>query len=322
MATVSRPAVGNDGFDENDWLTYFNSGDGIVDDYLGGGVSGFALTRVDASNVARFAPHEAGARIDGYRLQVTSQTDLAISTTAATYRILVKYDPALNVADGSGNANPAGPCSLVVLTGTPPTGGGEKYLLLYEIIRAAGQALSVATVIDYRRWVGPSISWAWGVPSPPVGAALYPRGTLRYDAAFDRLMVRELSPAGTSLIWRAVGTTDPLPFPAAAGIGPAHILAEYWMGPGRTIHLTGTVDKNNGSKLGSATAVVTLGTLPVGFRPADSRHFVVFSQGNADGIARLIVAATGVVTLRTGTGAEDIDWLALDGVTFKAADPT
>lgn len=321
MATASWPAVGTGGFSEADWAKYFDSPDGVVEDTMAGGVKALELSRIDASNTARIGIGKA--RLDGYILEVTANEDLSCPNPGSTtvYQILVKYNPTLNVAGGGGAADPLGPCRLVILTGTPPTASGETYLLLYTITRNAGQALSAATVVDYRRWIGHSIIWPASQSAAPVGSSNnYPRGTFRYDSTNDRAMIREINAAGTALVWKEIGVIAPVAFPMASGLSAVVATPPqpplYYMSPGRIVHMQGTVRRANGTNL-STGSVVTLGTLPSGFRPDSDVAFAVRTAG--DILAFVVVNSSGAVDVRPSNGQPNVGYVHLDGVSFRAA---
>ena len=161
MTTISYPTFGDGGFGIEKWAEFFEGFNGILNDYTG---NSFNLTRIDASNTARIAPGQV--RVGGYVLEVTANDDLVVSTSAATYYIWAMYDPTLNVALPGGAADPAGPCRLGISTGAPSTGGGKVYSLLYQIVRGASQALTAATVKDFRTWQGPTLHIPAGTTIP------------------------------------------------------------------------------------------------------------------------------------------------------------
>jgi hypothetical protein len=152
MTTISYPAKGTGGFTISQWTEVWEDSNGVINDYTGNSCS---LTRNDASNLAQIGVGQV--RVGGYILEITATHDLTVSTSAATYYIWACYDPALNVAGGGGAASAAGPCTLGISSGAPSTSGGKIYTLLYQIVRGASQALSAATVKDFRAWVGPQL---------------------------------------------------------------------------------------------------------------------------------------------------------------------
>lgn len=310
MATTSYPAVGNGGLTETEWIYMHDAEDGIFEEY---GSASLGLTRINTGNICRVAT--GSVRVNGYELRVTADEDLTCPTGAATYYIAAKYDPALNVADGSGNAATLGPCRLVIGS-TLATGGGESYVLLYEIVRAAGQNLTDATLVDHRKWVSlVNVDWPWSTPNPPVGNLNRPRGSLRYDGTYDRLLVRTL--VGSSLGWKEIGRVDPTTFPLASGLSGHNASPQYYTTAGRQVHLQGDVDRSSGANLGTGSSV-TLGTMPVGLRPGATRGFVVKAFGNSTGTGRVEVTASGAVNLLSGAGQENIVWANLDGISYLA----
>jgi hypothetical protein len=163
MTTVSYPAVGNGGLNDAQWSILYGGEDGIYNDFTANG-NAFELQLISASNIARIlaptVPTGATApviKVNGYGLQVTANEDFTVPNpaTTTTYSLYAQYDPALNVADGSGNANPLGPVRLLFSAGDPDTSGGKQSFVLYTIRRQPGQALSAITPSDYRQWVGP-----------------------------------------------------------------------------------------------------------------------------------------------------------------------
>ena len=322
MTTISHPAKGNNGFTEAGWASLFGAIDGIYDDRRQDGQYAFHLTRINASNIARIRAHPAGALVNGYRLEVTVDHDLPVPTSAGTYRIYVRYDPALNVADGSGNASTQGPCRLVLLSGTgaPDSSGGEKYLHLWTIVRAASQQLTDATVVDLRSWVGTVSS---GAETPPFGeGSTAPRGSFRFKRfeAGSLIEVREHDSELDALVWMEVGAAKQenggadLPVPAAMTGG-----AYYYLGPNNHVHLRGEIRRANGQKLAiSASADVLLATLPNGYRPGTTYKVMAYSGGNAGGIARIWIDTNGEIRLKPGLSSADVDFVNLDMIpSFK-----
>lgn len=208
MTTVSYPTRGTGGLDVADWTEHLQAGDGIVNDLTGTACS---ITRVDASNLAQIGVGQI--RVGGYILEITATHDLTVSTSAATYYIWAKYDPAANAPDGGGAGTAAGPCSLGISSGAPSTAGGVIYTLLYQIVRGASQALTAATLKDYRVWVGPTIHipTATTLPAelqtdpegPVTGFGPYPVGATLHHGITEYVHVKSTS----GLKWEATTTT-------------------------------------------------------------------------------------------------------------------
>lgn len=279
MTTISYPAKGTGGFPIDKWTEVFEGENGILNDYDG---TSCALTRIDAGEIARISPGQV--RVGGYVLQVTANHDLTVSTSAATYYIWACYDPALNVGTV---ASSAGPCTLGISSGAPSTSGGKIYTLLYQIVRGAAQALTAATVREFRLWQGPTlhIPEASTVPSEfltdpiswPVGAGPYPVGTQlawgsreRYTLVkstsgvkFDRGGWTTLSPQPTM----GSGFTDRISFGGS--------FKYRWLGRNQ-VWLRGAVNNNvarTANSNGNLSPDVTIATgLPTAIRPTDGNY--------------------------------------------------
>lgn len=312
MTTNSWPAAGNNGLTTAEWIRMFDSPDGIVEDYTGNSMS---LSIVSSTNTVTVGT--GIVRIQGYYLEVTAAESFTVPTTAATYTVAVCYDPTLNVADGSGNASTLGPCRLVFFAGAQDTTGGKVYYVLYQGVRAAAQALSGVVWADYRTWSGASVEWPYTQASPPFGvnaAGSFPRGSIRYDAANDRALVRTM--VAGSLVWKEIGATDFTPFPLASSIVANGSAPQYYVSPGRMVQLVGDVKRSSGT-LGTGSQV-TVGTMPAGFRPGAVRGYVCKSFGNPNGTARVEVTPTGAVNLLSGASQETITVLNIDGISYRS----
>lgn len=314
--TTSYPAVGVGGLNETEWAEMNNAPDGIVEDYAG---NAFGLSRL--TNVARITPATTGAtlcRVNGYQLKISGNEDLtcaAVTTGSKTYIIAVQYDPALNVADGSGNATALGPCRLIITDAALDTTGGKKYFVLYSFVRSAGQAMTDVTIADHRKWSGPIIEWSTAQGNPPAGGeANFPRGSVRWDANREAFLIRTMKDDQSALEWRLWQPTDPLPFPAPGALVALDAPAEMWKN-GNVVHLRGTLRRSSGANLNTGAEVV-LGTLPVGWRPVRIHRFACLGSGpNFLGVK---VTSDGVVTMYDPVGSVSVAYVQLDTISFRA----
>lgn len=319
MTTTSAPAKGTGGFSVSDWAEFFDSSDGIVNDYSATGA--FPLNRINAGNIARIGASAAGVRTNGYTLKVTVNHDLTVPTDAGTYYIAAMYDPDLNVAGGGGvAATPDGPCRLVI-DDTLDTAGGEAYTLLYGITRAASQNLSAASLIDYRRWIGPTVVIDENILNATVtGWGPWPRGTIAIVMSgshrIERYIRWPVTAGGVTLQWVPLSSVL-LPFPANAPLASAGQAFTMSMEDGR-VFLAGSLKRSNNTVLSSGSDV-NLGTLTAGWRPGTKSYFTVFAKPpSGRTVATIdIDPATGVVTMH-GPSSGSIDWVALDGINFRA----
>lgn len=309
MTTVSYPAVGKNGFTETAWAKYFGSRDGVVE----GGSTSLNLALIDSGNICRIAA--GSASVNGFRLDVTADHDLICPTTAGTYYIGVLYDPALNVADGAGDADPDGPCQLVLVP-TVDTTGGKAFLLLYSFSRASGQALSAVTVRDDRHWLGGTVDWANSMTNPPVGEVATPRGTVRFAYDVRKLFVRTLNATGV-LAWLDLLNDGPFTFPSPSSLvsrDAAPSAVQYFRYAGCMVKLRGSLKRSSGSNLSTGNDV-TLGTMPVGYRPAFTERFPCKTSGTG-GQVEVRVENTGAVVM-TDNG-DSFTWVNLSPVSYRA----
>jgi hypothetical protein len=311
MTTTSYPAVGDDGFDEDEWSSYFAGEDGIMNDFSG---TSLVLTRINVGEIARYSPGKV--RIGGYILDVTADHDLTVDTAAATYYTWACYDPALNVADGGGDADPDGPCYLGISSGLPSTAGGKQYVIIDKIVRAASQALTATTRTGYRRFVSTAVEMALARPIEACESD-YPRGTVRYDKTSNQLYVRTTNAASDGLEWVAVGgdsTSAAIAFPASAGLVAFDVAPQY-IKEGNWVHLRGNLKRAAGGNLNTGSTVI-LGTLPDGSRPLAAHRFMC--QGGAGGMAvGVSVTPTGSVTMSDPYSTVNATYISLDGVSFR-----
>ncbi len=317
MTTNSYPAVGKNGFTEVDWSAFFNAHDGVVESYTNEGFT-LALTRPNDTTIRIGL---GSARLNGFQLDVTDPQDLNCPTvtTATTYYVGVQYDPALNVADGDGNANAIGPCRLIITTTVDAT-GGKSFLLLYSFTRAANQALSTVVITPHLKYQGgPSVDWPQSLGDPPVGQFAQPRGTLRYANDTKQILVRTVDDSGT-LSWNNAFNFGPFPLPLAsslvaqAGTGTTPQYVRY---SGNRISFEGRVARSNGNRLSTGSTVV-LGTMPAGQRPQFVQSFICRCSGvgnqvevriNADGTTNGQILMT--------DPADPCDWVDLSGIDYR-----
>jgi len=312
MTTISYPAKGTGGFPIDKWTEVFEGENGILNDYDG---TSCALTRIDAGEIARISPGQV--RVGGYVLQVTANHDLTVSTTAATYYIWACYDPALNVGTV---ASAAGPCTLGISSGAPSTSGGKVYTLLYQIVRSAAQALTAATVREFRLWQGPTlhIPGASTIPSElltdpitwPTGAGPYPIGTQLAWGSRQR--------------YTLIKSTSGLKFEADGGgwknFSPALTLATGWTNkvrekykllPGNKVAIDIEVDKsgstitaNSGGNLSPDVDITT--NWPSSLLPAADRYVHVHRPGVITYWGRIDVGTTRFVLTHLQMPSEDV----------------
>jgi hypothetical protein len=318
MPTTSYPAVGVGGLSEAQWAQMYDCPDGIVNDYTG---TSLELTIVSASNVARISP--GIVCVNGFYLEVTAAEDLAVPTTAGTYNIAAMYDPALNVADGAGNAATLGPCRLVISTSLDTT-GNKRYVLLYQITRTTGQALSAATITALRPFVGATLSMerlptqARSFPEAPLVGFTHPLGTTIYESSTGDLW-RKLRNTNGVIYWDATSIDLLTAFPAGAGLvaAAADEPARYYTTNSRSIiRFEGTLRRNTGTL--TTGGDVPLGTMPVGFRPITQQRWPCTVKPTAGGwgIANVTVqASNGAVTMYNP--GVSLDWIDLSGVSYR-----
>jgi hypothetical protein len=252
MTYDSYPVQGSGGMSIGEWTTEWGGQNGIINDLTG---TSLALTRIDAGNIARIAPGQV--RVGGYVLDVTANHDLTVSTTAATYHIWACYDPALNVAAGA-------PCVLNISSGAPSTAGNKIYQLLYTITRGASQALTAATVTDYRVWTGPTLHMPStsaipaGILTDPVTAITgftFPVGSrLIYGDGSEYTLIKSTSGlkwAGGYTSWTPTFVTGP----TSVGSG---IRQGFYEKVGKTVHAEFRVELGSGFTYTSGTTELTL----------------------------------------------------------------
>jgi hypothetical protein len=302
---------------ETDWLNMFAQPDGIINDTTATGA--LALSRIDAGNIARIGV--GSLRLNGYTLEVTAAEDLTVSTAAGTYLIAVKYDPALNVPDGAGAASDLGPCRLVIGTSFS-TAAGEAYAVLYQITRAASQALTAATVVDNRRWTGP-MNVMPALPSATISPAqLFARGSVMVETDADatagriKMSMRLPNAAGSALAWRPLTEMAEQAFPAAGTLVAFDAPARMELENGR-VFLHGTLKRSSGAL--ATGNEVTLGTLPAGWRPPYYTRFMCWGYSTTSNpvIAPVKVIPGGAVIMYDSP--TNVDWIDLSVINFKVA---
>lgn len=273
--TTSYPAVGNGGLTEVQWAEMWDSPDAVID-YTG---TAFNLTVL--TDAVRLTP--GLGVVNGYRLKTTGNIDLpspAPGSGSLSYVVAIMYDPALNVADGSGNADPSGPCRLIITDAALDTSTGQKYLVLYTFPRLAGQAMSSVTINDNRHYSGPSVEWSTSQPGGG-GEGAFPRGSLRWDPARNAILIRTLNQARTALEWKRYGPGDTVAFAAAGGLVAFGSPAEYYV-DGADVQLLGSLKRSSNAVLSTGNDVI-LGTMPStsawgDLRPSRTTAYVCYGR--------------------------------------------
>lgn len=327
MTTVSYPAVGDEGYSADQWQAQFGSFDGIIDDQGGA----FSVTVNDGANTLTVAPGKV--QVAGYVLEVTVAEVLTVSTAAATYWVVAKYDPALNVADGGGDADPLGPCRLQLVSGTPSTSGGKAYVTICKFTRVTSQLLSDAFAGREDRRFRNSPQWQGFelqsntrgyLETRPIGARFHEQSTGN-DYVYERI------PGDTDPSWRNVSRPVSQALPCPASLVAQDAAPTFLTYPDGHIQGKGTLKRSSGSPLNNGSDV-KLATFAVGARPAGYRR-VVFFATYADGTRGSVwgfIESTGDLWLyeasvpyatpwASGTAAtvkKQIAFIALDAMTF------
>lgn len=148
--------------------------DGIVGDTNG---SAYALTLSTTDNTASLGPGNSVSGGFGHSASGATQIPGGIpavvgSNTTRTDIIAIQYDPSdstdpfpcqiQRVAGVEGGSAP----SLAAASAGGATPAGGALLPLWQVTRASSQALSQATVVDLRRWTGPTWVIPAGAPLP------------------------------------------------------------------------------------------------------------------------------------------------------------
>jgi hypothetical protein len=317
MATFSYPAVGLGGLNETQWSTMYNSPDGVINDYSGGGL---ALTVVNGSTIARIA---AGfGRVNGYTIENTADLDLTIPSAVGTYYVAAQYNPALNVADASGNANPVGPVSLVI-SDVLDTAGNKAHTVLHRLIRTV--AAGAVTTTDLRQHIGDtfSVSVMPNVkrtdPETTLTGWVHPLGSIAYERSSGDVFVKLPSTTGSGTYWQSQSFETPIAFPANSPLtaNAANEAPFYYFTSNRAmVHLEGTLKRVSGAAMTSTGVDVTLGTLPAGARPKKQyRGAIVGKLASGWTTCQLTVLTDGTVVLYDNNIA--VTWVDLSGVSFR-----
>jgi hypothetical protein len=317
MATSSWPAVGDGGLSDDQWLSGYAAEDGIINDFHTSGTAACSLTVNSTTNEVTISPGQV--RVSGYTLDVESNTVLSCPTVGSTttYSIVAQYDPALNVADGSGDADPLGPVRLIITNTAVSTSGGKHNYTLYTGVRTVGQALSAVSWTDHRKWIGPVMVG----PNSTLNLTLTPvaRGTLliQTDAASTtdlvNISVRTVNAGGTALEWQSLLCPPPVAFPVRATLvanestTPPEMVRE-----GSWVNLRGTIRRSGGGNLNNGAPVI-LGDLPVGWRPTTGRR--IACMGSGPNFLAVNVGSDGIVSMYDPP--VNVTFIQLDGIRFR-----
>ena len=319
MTTISFPAVGKKGFSESKWATYFDSFDGVVDGYAGS----LDYTPIETgSGLFRIATGMGS--VNGFRLVVVVPEDLIVPAVSSltTFYIGIQYDPLLNVAnETTGEADPLGPCRLV-LTANVDTSGGKAFVLLYSFTRAPGQAVSSVVVADWRRPISAvTIDWPDSMANPPVGNFNLPQATIRYARDNKRFLVRTRNAAG-ALDWVDALNSGPFPLPLSSAFvaqSGTKTVPQYVRYASNRISFEGRIERANKKSLSTGGPVV-LGQMPVGSRPPFVRSFICRCGGVGNQVEVRInsdasTPPDGQIIMTDP--ADSTDWLDLSGIDYR-----
>jgi hypothetical protein len=197
-------------------------------------------------------------------------------------------------------------------------------VLLYQITRTTGQALSAATVTALRPFVGATLSMerlptqARAFPEAPLVGFTHPLGTTVYESSTGDLW-RKLRNTNGVIYWDATSIDLLTAFPAGAGLvaAAADEPARYYTTNSRSIvRFEGTLRRNTGTL--TTGGDVPLGTMPVGFRPITQQRWPCTVKPTAGGwgIANVTVqASNGAVTMYNP--GVSLDWIDLSGVSYR-----
>lgn len=328
MTTTSYPAVGANGLNETEWSILFGDSDGIVEDYHSGGVEALHPT----ANGDLLTIGVGKVRVNGYVLSVDAAETLTIASAASsqTWYVAAVYDPALNVAQSDGTANPLGPIRLGATVGPPTLGGGKVAITLFRITRGAGQTLAAALTAallpaaggDLRSWVGPWV-FVSAYFQDWTGFGPWPRGSRMVQFNRNGQGVIEESfrvASGSSLVWQSKDASTPVGFQLPSGLvsrDAAPSAPQYLRLPGNMIKLRGNIKRASGHL--STGSDVVLGTMDPGLRPPFTERFIV-KAGPGDHFAEIRINTDGttdgkVIMSDPGFTA---DWVEISGVYYRA----
>jgi hypothetical protein len=326
VTTISSPAYGIDGFKIDKWADYFIADNGIHNDYDG---SALKLTRINAGNLARYSVGQI--KVSGFMLEVTVNHDLVVPTGVGTFYTWACYDPTLNVTDGSGVADPAGPVRLGISTGLPAATGGKRYCLIDKIVRStSGQTLTATTVYRLAPWIGPSLTIpdmpptsSGGVFSPndlqwttsTTGNDIFPLGSTLTVLSTGERFYRALD--GGESFWQAEGVQYSETLPLADYFAPFDTTPSFYTTGGSQVHLTGTIKRVSGVKINSTGDAILLTTVRSPYRSRAVRRRVcdAVAVGGQHVQVSIKVDPNGQISMYD-TGSVNISWLSLDGIDY------
>ena len=292
-------AAGYDGtVDEVDWAGL--AGMCGVDYGAEGAAGGLAVTGTSGTRTVAIAAGVAfgwGVRA----VQAAPDTvSLAANATGLTRydTIAVDFDWATDTTTVVGITGGA-TNQLVALTVNP--GVHAQMPLAVVAVPNGATSLSAAVVYDHRAW---SARLTSGVhpPNAPAFSAVWLSHSTTSAPYRPHTLYRWLGSA-----WQPL--TDPAwtSLPLASGITSAGEVPAYRVLNG-CVELRGSARKTSGAF--TALASTSLGTLPAGSRPPVATVHAVGSSGGDHPVGRLVVGATGVVSVEFRTGGVTGVWLS------------
>jgi hypothetical protein len=245
MTTASYP-LSSTNFPSSQWRSVFVASDGSASTSLD-------LTLSSVSDAATVGLGKVWYR--GYVLEATvahALTLAAVTGSAKTYSVGVMFDPANEAT------NPLALYSALKTAITIPSGG--SFHTLWEVTRQPSQTLNLATVADFRTYLGPRL-WVPGA-NLPTDAAL---GTVAYDGANEWIRVRNSAKTGAQ--WNSVSNPAWTPITVSATWTPGSTAPAARVVGGR-LEFSGSATKAAAPVF--TAGVVTLGTVSAAGVPA---HF-------------------------------------------------
>ncbi|MCQ9384655.1 hypothetical protein [Brevibacterium moorei] len=313
----SFPVVGQDITDAEYRQMMMAQGNGVLDQ---GGQPYWLRNLDNATDTAQITvsktAEDAKAVIGGFFHRLTADKTISLPpvTKATTYYVCLTYDP-------QQATNPAGPITLQVYAGTPPTTQGKIHITLWRVPRNPNQLLAATTPQRVRPKIAPTITVDHFVDLPDPSTVLW--GTRA--SVTNEPPEREYRAWGSSEetgapeTWKRVGGTWHERADTASYKWPGHgHRAAYKTENGR-VYLRGRVTRADATTFnpnvdgGDGFNVLQL---PDDMAPAAEERFIVtggFSQATvpfgalhvkADGSCRLFVS-NNIMT-----------WVDLAGISF------
>lgn len=305
----SYPIVGQPMNDEMWQYVTLGIGSGVLDE---GGQPYWLRDRENANNTLRITTstttNTAQAALRGfYHKMIQDKLFTVPGVTANTlFHFCLTYNPV-------GLNEEAGPISLQMYAGTPPTTQGRHHILLWTLLRKPNQLLTDAEVRMIRPKITPTIAVNSESDRPDPSKVLWGTRVYCHTTGIEYYATGASEETGGPTRWQKVGLVrDWTPLGLGSGYEAQGVAPAYKV-EGGYVEFRGTVRRSNGSAL-STSEYVVFGWAP-GLELADFNFMGNGTSGKPVSVTTVTSPSNGIRdNLRHRASMTGTYWFSLDGM--------